>query len=268
MYSINVFVTFSLSQLSMCRFWWRDRKEHADWKKHISVHVLGLVLCVTILVVNVYEKFGDGGWVTLVVTGVLVSVCFLIRRHYRTVQANLQRLDEVLGSIPDTEHEGDKQLDHKKQTAVLMVGSYAGLGIHSLLSIQRLFPGHFKNFIFLSVGVIDSATFKDIQEVEEVRERTKANLKKYVALAHRLGLPADYRMTEAVAEAEKLCVLVGKEFPRSLFFAGKLVFEQERWYQRILHNESAYAIQRRLQFAGLNAMVLPVRVMQMAAHSA
>src|SRR6185436_7601863 len=55
---------------------------------------------------------------------------------------------------------------------------------------------------------------------------------------------------------------VAKEFPRALFFAGKLVFEQEHWYQRLLHNETAYQIQRRLQFAGLNAMVLPVRLLE------
>ncbi|HZN93671.1 MAG TPA: hypothetical protein VFB81_13260, partial [Myxococcales bacterium] len=55
---------------------------------------------------------------------------------------------------------------------------------------------------------------------------------------------------------------IAKEFPRALFFAGKLVFERERWFQRILHNETAYQLQRRLQFAGLNAMVLPVRVME------
>jgi len=47
---------------------------------------------------------------------------------------------------------------------------------------------------------------------------------------------------------------------RAVFFAGKLVFEHERWYQRLLHNETAYALQRRLQFAGPSAMVLPVRV--------
>ena len=63
---------------------------------------------------------------------------------------------------------------------------------------------------------------------------------------------------------EKLATSVGREFPRSVFFAGKLVFQRERWYQRLLHNESAYQLQRRLQFAGLDAMVLPVRVLQSA----
>ena len=45
-----------------------------------------------------------------------------------------------------------------------------------------------------------------------------------------------------------------------MFFAGKLVFEQERWYQRFLHNETAAAVERRLQFAGLPMIVMPIRM--------
>jgi len=52
-----------------------------------------------------------------------------------------------------------------------------------------------------------------------------------------------------------------------VFFAGKVIFEKERWYQRFLHNETANQLQRRLQFAGLNAMVLPVRVLQQQAQT-
>ena len=68
--------------------------------------------------------------------------------------------------------------------------------------------------------------------------------------------------TEVTACALRLCRDIEKEFPRAIFFAGKLVFEREHWYQRLLHNETAYQIQRTLQFAGLNAMVLPTRVLE------
>lgn len=264
MYSINVFITFSLSQLAMIRYWVRNRKKYADWSRHIIIHIIGLVMCFTILVVNVVVKFAEGGWLTLTVTAALIALCFLIRRHYSEVRENLKRLDEVLTALPNTQPE-PKPLTPTAPTAVLLVGGYSGLGVHSLLTVQRLFPNHFKNFIFLSVGVIDSATFKGVEEVEEVRHRTEDSLKKYVALAQRLGLAADFRMaigTEAVAEAEKLAVTVGREFPRAVFFAGKLVFQDEKWFQRLLHNETAYQLQRRLQFAGLNAMVLPVRVLE------
>jgi len=69
LYAINVFITFSLSQLAMCRFWFRDRKKRPDWLRQIAIHVVGLVLCVGILSVNLYEKFEEGAWVTVVVTG-------------------------------------------------------------------------------------------------------------------------------------------------------------------------------------------------------
>jgi len=151
---------------------------------------------------------------------------------------------------------------------VLLVGSYEGLGAHCLLSIQRLFPNVFKNFVFASVGVIDSATFKNVEEVEEVRSQTKAVLARYVATARALGQAADSGLvvgTEVVAEGVELCKRIAQAFPYSVFFLGRLVFEEETWVHRILHNETAYQMQRRLQFAGLNAMVLPVRVLRSAA---
>jgi amino acid transporter len=268
LYSINVFLTFSLSELAMCRFWVRERKAHPTWRKHISVHLTGLTLCLFILTVTVYEKFQEGGWVTLALTGALIGCCFLIRRHYRKVHDNLSRLDGILGALPSgSAPPTPPPLDPAAPTAVLLVGGYAGLGIHSLLTVQRLFPGHFKNFLFVSVGVIDSASFVNVTAVDEVRERTAADLRRYVELATDLGFAAESRMavgTETVAVAAELCAGIAREFPRALFFAGKLIFQRERWYQRLLHNETAYQLQRRLQFAGLNAMVLPVRVTEAA----
>ena len=263
MYSINVFVTFSLSQAGMVRFWVRSRTRRPRWGRNLAVHAVALVLCLFILGVTVYEKFLQGGWVTLALTGGLIAVCFVIRRHYGKVVVNLRRLDVIKEALP-REDRPPRPLEPKKPTAVLLVGSYAGLGIHSLLNIQRLFAGHFHNFIFISVGVIDTASFTDLEEVNEVRDRTRNALELYVALARRLGLPSEYRMavgTDATDEAQALCRQVVKDFPRSVFFAGKLVFEKERWFQRLLHNETAYQLQRRLQFAGLDAMVLPVRIM-------
>ncbi len=268
MYSINVFITFVLTESSMIRFWWHEKKAHADWKKKISVHITGWCLCFSILIVNIVEKFADGGWVTLALTACLVALCALIRKHYGTVKNNLKRLDEILTNLPQEPNHQTPALDPKAPTAVLLVGGYGGLGIHSLLAIQKLFPNYFKNFVFVSVGVVDTATFKGVEAVDEAKKHTLDSLKDYVELAQGWGLAADYKMlmsTEVLDAAERLCLDVSKKYPRSIVFAGKLVFQQERWFQRLLHNETAYQLQRRLQFAGLNTMVLPVRVMSGAA---
>jgi amino acid transporter len=267
MYSINVFVTFSLSQVGMIRYWlMKDtRKKHPDWARHIPIHIVGFVLCFGILVVNVVEKFTEGAWLTVVVTGALVSICLLIKRHYNGVYARLKRLDAILSALPVSHDKKELELQKKKPTAVMLVGGFSGLGIHSLLTVMKLFPRYFHNVVFMSVGVVDSATFQGVEEVDHVRDQTEEALHRYVELARGMGIPADAKWsigTEAVSECEKLATEIAKEYDRSIFFAGKLIFERERWWDRLLHNETAYQIQRRLQFAGLAMVILPVRVLE------
>ena len=130
---------------------------------------------------------------------------------------------------------------------------------------MKLFPRYFASVVFMTVGVVDSATFQGVEEVDRVREQAEEDLKKYVDQARRMGLPADYRVgmgTEAVAGCVRLAEEIAHDFDRPIFFAGKLIFERERWFDRFLHNETAFAIQRRLQFAGLPMVVLPVRVLE------
>ena len=267
MYAINVFVTFSLSQMGMIRYWRRaeTQKRHPHWRRPLAIAVVCFVLCSFILVVNLFEKFAEGAWLTVVVTGALVGLCMLIKRHYNGVYARLKRLDQILTALPVGSPGKPLELQKKKPTAVLLVGGFSGLGIHSLLTIMKLFPRYFANVVFMSVGVVDSATFHGIEEVDRVREQTEDALRKYVDLARGMGIPADYRMsmgTEAISESEQLAAEVAKEYERSMFFAGKLIFERERWWDRLLHNETAYQLQRRLQFAGLPMVVLPVRVLE------
>src|SRR4030095_6704805 len=100
MYSINVFLTCSLSMLSMCRFWVQQQHKRLDWRRQISVHLLGFVLCFSILVITIYEKFGHGGWITLLLTLALIALCGVIRHHYRKVQINLNRLEAILAELP------------------------------------------------------------------------------------------------------------------------------------------------------------------------
>ncbi|HPS93261.1 MAG TPA: amino acid transporter, partial [Deltaproteobacteria bacterium] len=130
-------------------------------------------------------------------------------------------------------------------------------------SIFRNFPNVYKNFIFISVGEIDSGSFKGKDEVDALKSSVESSLRKYVDLARRLGLSADYRMdigTDVVDTATGLCEAAAAEYPRSTVFAGKLIFERETLFQRLLHNETAFAIQRRLQWDGIAMMILPIRV--------
>jgi K+ transporter len=249
---------------AMAKFWITHRAEHRDWARHLPIFVIGFVLCVAILVVTTFEKFAQGGWLTLVVTSIAVVLCVAIRSHYMNVRRSLSHLDRLFHDLPLSEHREElRPPSPDKPTAVLLTGGYGGIGVHSVLTLLRMFPNHFTNIVFVSIGVIDSGNFKGAGEVERLKEQTKESLEKYVLLARRLGLAADSRMaigTEVVEEASNLCLQIAQEYPHVMFFSGKLIFEERRWFHRLLHNETAYAIQHRLQFAGYPMVILPVRV--------
>ena len=262
MYSINVFLTFSLSTFAMLRSWWRARGKKPQWKQRTILFGTSFALCATILAITIIEKFPEGGWLTLGITGVLVLLCFAIRGHYRRVGLRLQGLYSSLENLPRGDHPDPGPPDPSLRTATVLVAGYGGVGIHTVLSVLRLFPDDFKNFVFLSVGVIDSGSFKGEEEMVALRARTEATLARYVELARGLGISATSRYslgTDVVAEAEKLCLGVSAEFRSTTFFIGKVIFRDESWYHRFLHNETAFAVQKRLEWDGMPMVILPTR---------
>jgi len=216
-----------------------------------------------VLVITSVIKFREGGWVTLIATGVLVAFCYLVRTHYRRVRRMLRSLDEVLGNLPLSEHGAPAELVNDGPTAIVLVESYNGLGIHTLLSIIRMFPRHYKNFVFCAVGLVDSGQFKGAKDVEALEAKTRSDLEKFVALAQRMGVYAEYRYilgTDLISELETMSLDVTREFRRCVVFAGQLVFQKENLFTRSLHHETAFSVQRRLQFCGVQVVILPIRV--------
>jgi len=266
MYAINVFVTFSLSMFAMLRFWLQHRHTRREWRTRLVLFALALALCVTILCITIYEKFLEGGWITVTITLLVITLCLLIRRHYRSAAARVDQLYRELGDLARTRPEQAASLVEPERTqpvAAVLVESYGGVGIHTVLNVFRAFPQHFKGLVFLSVGVVDSGEFKGEHALEQLESRTTEMLARYRALAAELKLPSAARMkvgTEVVSTAEQLCLEVAGEFPRVTFFTGKLIFQRPKWWHGFLHNETARAIQERLQWAGKTMVTLPIRV--------
>jgi amino acid transporter len=263
MYSINVFLTFSLSQLGMSRFYIKRRNEDSQWIRHLAVHLVGLILCATILAITTVEKFTEGGWLTVVITSVVIACCYLIKGHYVSVRKGMAQLDEALLDFPTRGPVNKAPLSRNDNTAIQLVSAFSGFGVHTLLSIVTTFPKTYRNIVFVTVAVIDSGSFKGAEELEALEASARTSLEKYVDLARRLGLAAEYRLavgTDVVESAVQQCRALGEEFPRSTVFTGQLTFRLEKFYHRMLHNETAFSIQRRLQWDGLTTVILPIRV--------
>jgi len=263
MYSINVFLTFSMSEFSMARFYFQRRKSIGHWKKNFFIQALGLGLSVTILGITIIEKFGEGGWLTLLITSGLITLCYLIRRHYTSVNKDLKSLEEDLPDLPVKSVVLDTPIDKTDMTAIQLVGGYGGFGIHTFLNIIKAFRGLYKNYIFVSVALIDQGLFKGDEKLDDLKKSVESSLQKYVKLANGFGLHADYRMgvgTDIVETATEICEDLSREYRNSIVFSGKLAFRVEKFYHRLLHNETAHSIQRRLQWKGINNVIMPIRV--------
>jgi len=268
MYSINVFLTFSLSQLGMCVHWWKVREEDAAWKRHLAINGLGLSLTATLLAATVMMKFRQGGWVTVLITGSFVGLCVLVRRHYSSLRLLLKRTDDVLTTLRPPKPRDSGALprieppNRGTPTAVFLVSGFNGLGMHSFLNVQRYFPGYFKHCIFLSVGVVDSASFKGAREIENLRRETERDLVRYVEFARGNGLAAEHHLavgTDLLDELVDLCRKVKDEWDRPIFFMSKLVFPKENALNRLLHNQTPFALQRRLQMEGMHSVIMPIQ---------
>ncbi len=264
MYSINVFLTFSLSQLGMSRFFIKNRRTDPHWKKHLPVHLLGLAVCLAILTVTVLEKFAHGGWLTIVITAAVVAMCYLVKGHYNKVRRGVRELDDMLTAV--IAHRGEYNADPtdpREMTAVQLVSGYSGFGVHTFLSVIRGFPGLYRNFVFVSVAEVDAGAFKESESVARLTLATKDSLKRYVDLARRLGFPAESRFDtgiDVVETASALCERVAREFPKSTVFAGQTVFRRPGMVNRLLHNETAFAIQQELRWKGITTVILPIRI--------
>lgn len=264
MYSINVFLTFSLSQLGMTKFFITKRKTTPEWKSHLPVHVVGFLLCITILIITSYEKISEGAWLTFVITSIVIFVCYLIRRHYEKVKVAMKKLNEnVNENMPSAFAYNSEAVNPEERTAIQLVSGFSSLGVQTLLSILHNFPWLYKNMVFVSVCVVDTDSFKDKEELKHHEESTKQALEKYVDYARRLGMPATFKYqvgTDVIELATDLCIETSKEYPNSTIFAGKLMFQQEKFYHKILHNDTSTTIQKNLQQYGITTVIMPVTV--------
>ena len=264
LYSINVFLTFSMSILGLCVHWWRNRLTLEHWRRRLVLSIAGLVVTSGILLVTIVEKFEEGGWVTLLITGIVVGVCLLIRMHYDEVREQLRKIDELFVTAPTwNDTSPAPQIDPARPTAVFLVGKNLGVGMHTLLWVQRLFPNHFKNFIFLAAGEVDAQSYGAKETMNELQQKIADSLNYYIGFCHSHGLAAAAFQVfgcDPVDELTELTEKVAQQFPNCVFFASKLIFQHDNFLTRMLHNQTALTMQSRLHLRGMQMVILPMKV--------
>lgn len=263
LYSISVFLTFAISLFGLVLYWSRNRKKGTQWKRRWLLSAIGFVICAGILVVLLVEKFADGGWATAAIIAAMAAFCVYIRKHYRETKRAIHSVDEVFASQPFGSNTEPVEPDPDAQTAVFIVGTSRGGGLHALLWVQRMFPGHFKNFLFVNARTVDSHAYGGEGALEQMRTEAAETLEFFVDFCHSHNMAASSYLgfgTDAVEEVTRLCEEINREFPHTIFFTSKLIFASDNWFTRLLHNQAALAAQRRLHLEGLQMVILPMKV--------
>ncbi len=275
LYAINVFITFCLSQTGMVRHWWRERGKVPRWRRKIMINGIGLLLTGFILISQLILKFGQGGWITLLVTGSLVILALTINRFYRGTGKRLTRLDRLMTAAVAADESaaaavskpGRKRpaptYDPNGKTAVILVSGFNGTGLHTLVNVRGVFGDSFRNWFFIEAGIVDADRFKGTEAIEKLRQRVEEDLLRYVKFLNGEGFYAQAFPTIGTDIVDEICDLAEKihrKHPKAVFFGGQIVFREDTFLYRLLYNHTAFAVQRRLHQLGIPFFVMPVRV--------
>jgi predicted membrane channel-forming protein YqfA (hemolysin III family) len=265
LYSISVFLTFAISLFGLCLYWWRHRKDtdNVRWVRRFLLSAVGFVICAGILAVLLVERFTQGGWATALIIAAIAGLCIFIRNHYRETKRAIRSVDRVFANQPFGPVTEPVEPDPDAQTAVFIVGNSRGGGLHALLWVLRMFPGHFKNFLFVNARTVDSHAYGGEGALEKMRADAARTLEYFVDFCQSHGLASASYIgfgTDAVEEVTRMCEQINREYPNTIFFTSKLIFASDNWFTRLLHNQASLAVQRRLHLEGLQMVILPMKV--------
>jgi amino acid transporter len=95
LYSVGVFLCFTLSQIGMVRHWLRGKDRGWQWR--LVINAGGAVLTAVVLVIVVSEKFVDGAYLVVILVPTLVAMMLFISRQYARSKRELAvRRDTVV----------------------------------------------------------------------------------------------------------------------------------------------------------------------------
>ena len=217
LYAVGVFTGFTLSQAGMVRHHLRVREP--GWRRNTTVNGVGAVATFLVLAVVVVSKFTIGAWIPAIVIPLIVILLRGIHRHYEQVASVL--------AVP----EGYRPLPHTHTVVVLVGGVHQGV-LAALTYAKSLSPDRLIAFTVVS-------STEDSQAIREQWDRYHLDVELELRYSpyRELTQPVLKYLDELDAAYENdIITVVVPEFVLS------------RWWEQLLHNQSALLLKGRLLF--------------------
>src|SRR5665648_590835 len=228
LYIVGVFVSFTLSQLGMVRHWNRHLRTEPDpvarrqMRRSRVINMTGLVLTGTVLVIVLISKFTRGAWIALVAMVVVYAAMYAVRRHYDQVATEL-----ALGDDPANA----RALPSR---------------VHAIVLLARLHKPAMRAVAYARAtrpSMLEAVTVNvDAEATEALRKQWEE-----------LEIPVPLRVLDSPFREITRPVLgyvesIRRESPRDLVVVYIPEYVVGRWWEHLLHNQSALRLKSRLLF--------------------
>lgn len=231
LYSVGVFISFTLSQYGMFRKWHKTRDR--GWQYKMWINGVGAVLTLIGVGVEVSTKFTQGAYMIVIAIPVLMLMMVYVQKHYNKVGSEL-RLTRFHPYY-------DQATAHSTQVIVLMQSVNKSL-LKSL---------NYANSISDNVTVLHICRHPDhAKQLQEEWKRLDIPVKLEVVLTPYQDIitPLDKYICKreaALKHGETLSVIIIK-------------FVSEHWYDAVLHNQTTYFLERVLsKHKNVSSIILP-----------
>jgi amino acid transporter len=225
LYIVGVFVSFTLSQAGMIRHWnrllrtQRDPNRRRQMFRSRAINTFGMVLTGAVLIVVLVTKFLLGAWIAIAAMLVIYATMLGIRKHYTRVSQELQPTDER-PILPSRNH------------AVVLVSKVHLPTLRAVAYAQATRPD---SLTAVTVNVDD----KDTRAIQDEWERRQIPVPLTV-------VDSPYReITRPIIDFVKS---IRRGSPRDVVTVFVPEYVVGRWWENLLHNQSALRIKGRLLF--------------------
>ena len=256
-----MFITFAVSLLGLSVYWWRNRKKASQWLKRLCLSLIACLICILILSIVVITKFTSGSWIALLVTAFVIGICQYLKRHYQRHDTLKRELDQSL-EIPMAESASHSapHIDPTQPTAIFLVKGI-GAALHTILWVEKMFPKHFKNYVFVSYGWVDTGSFGSESALKRLQTHTERVTDYLTRFSNAHGVSCETHTsfgTDPVADICDIATAINDQYDNSVYFASRYVYKNEKLLARFLHSDFSLMVQRRLQNLGIKMLIVPL----------
>ena len=225
LYILGVFTSFSIGQWGMVRHWNRELRGTEDpvdrrrIRRSQLINFVGGTMTTVVLVIIVITKFTHGAWLVIVAMPILFGLMRAIYRHYSNVSRQL---------VPDT----DSRLLPSK--------------VHAIVLVSKVHKPTLRALSFARATRPDVLTALTVNVDDEETRRLQNDWQRYDLPVPLTVIESPFReITRPVVDYVKA---IRRESPREIVVVFVPQYVVGRWWENVLHNQSALRLRARLQF--------------------